>query len=253
MAKFTCLITPGRSGSTLLKTILNTLYGVSAEESYFTTSVSPGNCYTRIFGKDESIKNEFIKRRITYIEKLVCNHYVDTVSLSCQDNIIERYLDNGYKMNVITLRRDPRLVAKSYYELKWDPISYPLSFVSPGGPGLKMTLTSPHQYQNCLWYSFEIERIARDYKIKLNNWGIKHYETNLRQILTMDGFNDIMSYFGMPLLDKPFTERINDLAEYKVLPLDRDLALSLEEEFVANIKSNNDFDDSFFNVDEWYI
>lgn len=253
MTKFTCLITSGRSGSTLLMTILNTLANVYAEESYFMTTGNRKNCYTRMYDKSEDVKNDFIKNKIEYIKNLKCDHYIDTVSLSCQDNIIERFIDNGYMMNVITLRRNPMDAAKSYYELDWNPINTPMSFLNPSKGGLKMTLKDPHQYQNCLWYCFEIERIAREYKDKLKKLGVKHYETNLREILSIDSFNDIMRYFEMPLLEKPFVERINELKELKLLSLDDDLAKELQYAFIQDIRLNNEFDDTFFDMNKWLI
>lgn len=246
------MITPGRSGSTYLQIQLNRLYGVFAEESYYTITQAPLQCYTSMFGQSEEYQNQFIKNKIKWIEGLKCDHYVDSVSLACQNNIIERYIDQGYIPNVITLRRDPRLVARSYYQLGWNVTRPPLSFVKPSDPNvIRMTLEDPHEYQNCLWYSFEIERLARQYKAKLESWGAKHYETSLNRILNKHNFDEMTDFFGMPRLGYLYDDRINSLDENKHKSLFKDNILELQEQFIDNIKQNNDLDESFLNMDMW--
>lgn len=246
------MITPGRSGSTFLQIQLNRLYGVYAEESYFTITQAPLQCYTSMFGQSEEYQNQFIKTKIKWIEGLKCNHYVDSVSLTCQNNIIERYIDQGYMPNVITLRRDPRLVAWSYYQLGWDVVNPPLSFVKPSDPNvLRMTLEHPHEYQNCLWYCFEIERLARQYKSKLKSWGAKHYETSLNRILDKNNFDKMTDFLGLPRLGYLYDDKINALDESKYTSIFSNHKQELQEQFIENIKQNNDLDESFLNMDMW--
>jgi hypothetical protein len=252
VTKFTCLITPGRSGSTFLQVTFNRLYNVFAEESYYTITGKPEQCFSSIIGKTEAEKNTFIKSKIEYIEGLNCEHYMDSVSLICQDNNIERFIDNGYVPNVITLRRDPRMVARSFYELNWDPINPPMSSLDLNAPdAIKMTLDAPHPYQLCLLYCFEIERITRDYKGKLEAWGVKHYETSLRELIENDSFNRMMGYFGMPSIGYVYTDKINALDSDKVRKISPNQLTELEEEFTDNIKANNNCDESLLDMNQW--
>lgn len=247
---FTFLITPGRSGSSLLQSMLNTIDGVFAEESYFTVNGrGMRHCFSSIVGKRKEYRDDFYERKIDYISGLKCDHYVDTCSLVCQDNNIEQFIERGHSPNIITLRRDPRLVAKSYYELNWNVVKPRLSSVTPSDDGVvKMTLKNPHEYQECLWYCFEIERLARQYKLKLELWGIKHYETSLDKILNNDEFNIMMDFFGLPHIDNIPQDPVNNLKESKIRSLSAEEMISLTEELIVNLKHNNDFDDTFFDV-----
>lgn len=252
MTKFTCLITPGRSGSTFLQVTLNRLYNVFAEESYYTITRKPEQCFSSIIGKTEAEKNVFIKSKIEYIEGLNCEHYMDSVSLICQDNNIERFIDNGCVPNVVTLRRDPRMVAQSFYELNWDPIAPPMSSLDRAATNaIKMTLDTPHQYQLGLWYCFEIERISREYKGKLKAWGVKHYETSLRKLIEGPSFNSMLEYLDMPSIGYVYTDKINALDDHKAKKLSPSELTELEEEFADNIKDNNDCDESLLDMNQW--
>lgn len=250
MSKFTCLLTPGRSGSTFLYYAFNQIPGVFAYESYYACTDNVEQCFSSIYGKSLAEKNQFIKSKIDFIENMDCKYHVDTVSLICQDNNLELFIDNGYKPNVITLRRDPRDVALSWYNLGWDPTKSPLTSVKPSDKdAIKITLQNPHDYQYCLWYCFEIERLARQYKDKLESWGIRHYETSLSNIVDKDKFNTMLDFFGMPNISEIYPGKINELTECKVRSLDTSLIPELQQQFLENIKENNDVD--FLDMDQW--
>jgi hypothetical protein len=221
-----------------------------AYESYYACTDNIDQCFSSIYGKSLAEKTKFIKSKIDFIETLECEHYVDTVSLICQDNNLELFIDNGYKPNVITLRRDPRDVALSWYSLGWDPTKSPLSSVNPSDKdAIKITLQDPHDYQYCLWYCFEIERLCRQYKHKLESWGVKHYETSLSNIIDKDKFNTMLDFFGMPNVSSTPHGKINELTEFKVRSLDPNLIPDLQHQFLENIKENNDID--FLDMDQW--
>lgn len=250
MSKFTCLLTPGRSGSTFLYYAFNQIPGVFAYESYYACTDNVEQCFSSIYGKSLEEKNQFIKSKIDFIENMDCEHYVDTVSLICQDNNLELFIDNGYKPNVITLRRDPRDVALSWYNLGWDPTKSPLTSVKPSDKdAIKITLQNPHDYQYCLWYCFEIERLTRQYKDKLESWGVRHYETSLSNIVDKDKFNTMLDFFGMPNISEIYPGKINELTECKVRSLDTSLIPELQQQFLENIKENNAVD--FLDMDQW--
>lgn len=250
MSKFTCLLTPGRSGSTFLYYTFSQIPNVIAYESYYACTDNVDQCFSSIYGKSLAEKNRFIKSKIDFIENLDCEHYVDTVSLICQDNNLELFIDNGYKPNVITLRRDPRDVALSWYNLGWDPTKSPLTSVNPSDKdAIKITLQNPHDYQLCLWYCFEIERLTRQYKDKLESWGIRHYETSLSNIIDKDKFNMMLDFFGMPNISEIYPGKINELTDCKVRSMNHDLIPELQQQFLENIKENNDID--FFDMDRW--
>jgi hypothetical protein len=223
---------------------MNRLYNVFAEESYYIITGKPEQCFSTIIGKTEKEKNSFIQSKIEYIESLNCTHYLDSVSLICQDNNIERFVDNGYFPNVITLRRDPREVALSYYKLDWDIQNPPLSY----GQSTINTTLNLHQYQKCLLYCFEIEKIAQKYKTLLPSLGIKHYEITLNSMLNKDNFNSMLSYFDMPNLGCLYTDKINALDEDKYLQIDASLMHDLEQQLIENIKDNNDLDVSLRDI-----
>lgn len=250
MSKFTCLLTPGRSGSTFLYYAFSQIPNVIAYESYYACTDNVEQCFSSIYGKSLAEKNQFIKSKIDFIENMNCKHYVDTVSLICQDNNLELFIDNGYKPDVITLRRDPRDVALSWYNLGWDPTKSPLTSVNPSDKdAIKITLQNAHDYQYCLWYCFEIERLTRQYKSKLKSWGVRHYETSLSNIVDKDKFNTMLDFFGMPNISEIYPGKINELTECKVRSLDASLIPELQQQFLENIKENNDID--FLDMDQW--
>ena len=250
MSKFTCLLTPGRSGSTFLQCAFGQVPNAHAEESYYLCNNPGVECFSSIYGKTLEEKNEFIKTKIDYIENLDCEHYLDSVSLVCQDNNLELFIDNGYKPNVITLRRDPRDVALSWYRLGWDPTKSPLTSVNPSDKdAIKITLQDAHDYQYCLWYCFEIERLCRQYKAKLESWGVKHYETSLSNIVDKNKFNAMLDFFEIPNISEIYPGVINHLDEWKTRSLETNQIHYLREQFIENIKSNNDID--FIDMNSW--
>lgn len=250
MNKFTCLLTPGRSGSTFLYHTFNQIPNTIAHESYYACTDNIDQCFSSIYGKSSTQKNLFIKSKIEYIKNLKCDHYIDTVCLIGQDNNLELFIDNGYKPNVITLRRDPRDVALSWYSLKWNPIQSPMSSVKPSDKdAIKMTLQNPHDYQYCLWYCFEIERLTRQYKPKLESWGVRHYETSLSNIVDRDKFNIMLDFFGMPNISEIYQGKINELNYDKVRSLETNQLQDLQAQFLENIKDNNEID--FLDMDQW--
>jgi hypothetical protein len=160
------------------------------------------------------------------------------------------FIDNGYKPNVITLRRDPRDVALSWYNLGWDSTKSPLTSVNPNDKdAIKITLHDPHDYQYCLWYCFEIERLCRQYKTKLESWGVRHYETSLSNIVDKDKFNLMLDFFEMPNISEVHQGKINELNEFKIRSLENHLIPELQQQFIENIKTNNDID--FLDMDSW--
>jgi hypothetical protein len=250
VSKFTCLLTPGRSGSTFLYTAFNQIPNTIAHESYYVCTDNIDQCFSSIYGKSLAEKNRFIKSKIEYIEHLDCERYIDTVSLICQNNNLELFIDNGYKPNVITLRRDPRDVALSWYNLGWDSTKSPLTSVNPNDKdAIKITLHDPHDYQYCLWYCFEIERLCRQYKTKLESWGVRHYETSLSNIVDKDKFNLMLDFFEMPNISEVHQGKINELNEFKIRSLENHLIPELQQQFIENIKTNNDID--FLDMDSW--
>jgi hypothetical protein len=172
------------------------------------------------------------------------------VCLTVQDNNLELFIDNGYKPNIITLRRDPRDVALSWYRLAWDPTKSPMSSVKPTDKdAIKMTLDNPHDYQYCLWYCFEIERLTRQYKAKLESWGVRHYETSLSNIVDKDKLNLMLDFFEIPNVSAIPAEKINELNELKVRSLETNRIHELQQQFIENIKENNNID--FLDMDTW--
>lgn len=254
MSKFTCLLTPGRSGSTFFQHVFNLIDNAFAEESYFMCTDHPSQCYSTVYGKSEADKIAFTKSKIDYIENLDCDYYLDSVSLTCQDNNLDRFIELGYHPNVVTLRRDPRDVALSWYRLNWSPVESPMTSVKPTDKdSIKIGLANPHDYQYCLWYCFEIERLSRAYKPKLEAWGIKHYETSLSRIVDKDNFNTMLDYFDLPNIDRIYEEKINELSDIKVRDLDASLMHDLQDEFLENIKLNNDLEASLLDMDRWTV
>lgn len=252
MRKFTCLLTPGRSGSTFFQFNFNLIDRAFAEESYFACTDNPSQCYSSVYGKSEADKFLFTKSKIEYIESKDCDYYLDTVSLTCQDRNLDRFIELGYLPNVVALRRNPRDVALSWYRLGWSTTQSPMSSVNPADrDAIKISLTNPHDYQYCLWYCFEIERLTREYKHKAKDWGIKYYETSLSRIVNQDEFNTMLNYFDIPEVHAFYENKINEMNSEKIRDLDASLIEDLEAEFLENIKQNNSLDDSFLDMNQW--
>ena len=203
-------VSPGRSGTQLLHSLLmrvKDMDGDHEDERYPSfASVRRKNLI------DPSVGREYVKNTIEMIENLPGKYYSLT-DLSSSYGAIEHYLDLGVKPNVIVLRRDPRLVAKSYFSL--DFISRAPSAESwvdwkandwypfPGEQGSLPIITEPrlHSYQNCYWVCCDNEWRAQRYLNQLPNLGCRVWETSIEDMIDTDKFNSMLEYFELPRID----------------------------------------------------
>ena len=177
---------------------------------------------------DPAVGRSYVEKTLEYIEFLPGQFY-STTDLSSSYGSIEHYLDLGIIPNIIVLRRDPRLVAASYFALdfisrasipcptweRWKPSNW---YPFPGEPkSLPVDLsTRLHSYQNCYWLCCDNEWRAQRYLSLVPNFGCKVWETSISQILDKDHFNSMMDHFDLPKIKSTQSEKVDIYAKSKL-------------------------------------
>ncbi len=216
MKPITLVISPGRSGTQLLHSLLMRvpeMAGDHEDERYPSfASVRHENII------NPSIGREYITKFLDYVDELPGKYYSIT-DLSSSYGSIEHYLDIGIKPNVIFLRRDPRLVASSYFTLDfitrfpgtkadWNPANWN---PYPGEQG-SLSIESPtrlHSYQRCYWVCCDNEWRAQRYESLLPTHGCKIWQTSIEQLLDTEHFNSMLEYFELPRINSSKSEKVD--------------------------------------------
>jgi len=157
-------VTAGRSGTFFLHKLCSLLPD--------TTSLHEPDpafhAHLRRIKSDPAFAKEFLLHyKLPWISNLPTRNYVELSHVFCK-GFLEPLLELGVVPNLIVLRRDPRLIALSFFERDTVPerTFYGIEYLlSPRYPG---TLPLPGwrrmtDYQLIFWYALEIERRQREY------------------------------------------------------------------------------------------
>lgn len=222
MKPITLVVSPGRSGTQLLHSLLMRVLGMDGDhedERYpsFAT-VRRKNIV------NPSIGQEYIVKFLDYVDALPGEFYSIT-DLSSSYGPIEHYLDLGLTPNVIFLRRDPKLIAQSLFELDflskslpnklgWDAFNW---YPSPGEQGsLPIDMSTKfHSYQHCYWLCCDNEWRAHRYMSLLSTYNCKIWETSISNLLDTNHFNCMLEHFNLPRVETSYSTIVDIYARFK--------------------------------------
>lgn len=239
-------LSPGRAGTGKLASLLSLVPSMYAEHD---TDGKDSFCWIR----QENITNpdvghRFVEERLKWWDSLPYQYVANTGHIT-GEGFFEHFLSLGVVPNIITLRRNPREVARSMWKLDWIPGRNRLIapwYCGPDEPEVlpltnwkKMT-----RYQLCYWWVCDTERRIQLYTPILKQHGAKIWETTLPQILDLTHFNNMLDYFNLPNISQLPQNKVNDfnsiylgeVPEDKGTPSDK-ITTMLEQEVLANIPS----------------
>jgi hypothetical protein len=251
MKPITLVVSAARSGTRLLSKQLATVPDMTADHE----CEAPSFCSLRQENiVDPSIGKKFVEGYFSdYIESLPGKYYSNTAQ-STSKGFIEHFLDLDKKPNFIFIRRDPRLIAKSLWELEWIPGTHPMHRVWYPGPQEPGVLPyadwrKSHRYQLCYWYVADHERRAQHYEKLFAEKGISTWHMDIPKMLDLKEFNDMLEHFHLPNVSELSQKKVNGLQTWKdyagfgVLPdelcyrLELDVLDRIPADFKANLLS----------------
>jgi hypothetical protein len=222
MKNITLTVSAARTGTRMLCKLLSEVPDMHADHEEVPKS-QPSFCYLRESNiRDPNVGRNFIENEfLKYVDSLSAKYYVCTAQ-SVSKGYIEHFLDLGVKPNFIIIRRDPRLIAKSLWQLDWIPGKHPLHRIWYPGPQESNVLPvddwkSLHPYQLCYWYVADCERRAQHYEKLLPSLGLRVWHTTTDHIPNIDKFNNMLDYFGLPNVSILPQKRFNTLRSLKTL------------------------------------
>lgn len=151
--------------------------------------------------------------------------FYSLTDLSSSYGSIEHYLELGLTPNVIFLRRDPRLIAQSLFELDflskalpnplgWDAFNW---YPSPGEPGslpIDMS-TNFHSYQHCYWLCCDNMWRSERYMSLLPTYNCKTWEMTTADVLNINKFNSMLEHFDLPRIESCDSGKVDIYASVK--------------------------------------
>jgi len=204
-------VTTGRSGTNYMTNMLSYVSGICSRHE----PNPPLHEVLREVQADTNKAYDFlVNEKLPVIADEKEAIYIETSHLMCK-GFIEPLLDIGVLADLIILRREPRAVAKSMYQLDHIPARSSVGkkfLLQPDDPDV---LPLPewealHDYQLAFWYTLEIERRAQKYKALYLDAGAKVVETTLDEFSTITGY-----YRFLRELKLPFPPAINMLKHLK--------------------------------------
>jgi hypothetical protein len=243
MKSITLTVTAARSGTRLLSKLLAEVPGMHADHEE-TPTAEPSFCFLRRANlKDPSVGRDFVENYFTnYVNNLPCEYYACTAQ-STSKGFIEHFLDLGIKPNFIIIRRNPRLIAKSLWELEWIPGKHPLHRIWYPGPQESNVLPlkdwkDTHPYQLCYWYVADCERRAQQYELMFKEQNVPFWNTTIEQMLEVNRFNNMMDHFKLPNVKELPQKKVNTLKSWRIresLPPDDSFFHKLELDVLNRI------------------
>jgi hypothetical protein len=171
-----------------------------------------------------SIGREFVQRFVNdYVNNLPGKYYSNTAQ-SVSNGWVEHFLDIGIKPTFVILRRDPRLVAKSLWELEWIPgrdygpyAEHRIWFPSPEEPGTLpfADWKTAAPYQLCYWYVCEMERRKQYYEQLFNQLQLKTWDLTIEKMLDVKEFNNMLDHFNLPNVQSLPQKKVNTLRSWR--------------------------------------
>ena len=243
MKSITLTVSAARSGTRLLSKLLAEVPDMHSDHEE-TPNSEQSFCYSRQANVyDSSVGRNFVENYfLNYVESLPKKYYACTAQ-STSKGFIEHFLDLGVKPNFIILRRNPRLIAKSLWELEWIPGKHPLHRIWYPGPQEPNVLPlenwkTAHPYQLCYWYAAECERRAQHYESLFKKQNISFWNITIEEMLEIKKFNDMMDHFNLPNVDSLSQKKVNTLKSGRMresLPLDDSFFYNLEIDLLNKI------------------
>lgn len=183
-------VTTGRSGTEYLARILSLFARVDARHEpkpRFSTSF-------RAVCAEASIAREFWTReKLPAIARTRRPVYAETSHLACK-GFLESLAGLGVHFELVHLRREPRLVAKSLWSLGSIPGRSLLGVRYYLGPRDRVFLPLAPElaerasdYQLCYWYCLEIDARAAHYRQAFAGSGVRVHEVALESLRTRAG------------------------------------------------------------------
>ena len=192
-------VTTGRSGTNYMTNMLSYLPGVL-------TSHEPKPHLHLLLRETQSNPDVafdlLINEKLPFIADLPGATYIETSHLICK-GFLEPMLDLGVKLDLVILRRDPRAVATSLYQLGHIPARTQVGrqfLLQPDDPGVLAVSDweSLHDYQLTFWYTLEIERRAQEYRDKFRDAGSQVVEITLEEFSTVLGYYRFLNTMKLP-------------------------------------------------------
>lgn len=191
-------VTSGRSGTKLLTELLARSLGVAALHE----PEPRANFELRsTIEHPEHGLHWLIEEKLPQIaEEQRDSLYIETSHLYCK-GFIELLLQLGLQTRFIILRRDPKAIARSLFQMSCVPErtdAGKLVLIGPSDPGV---LALPNwekysDYQLCYWYAKEIERRQAYYVEAFDAVGIPAYETSITDLLDWAKFTQLCKFIA---------------------------------------------------------
>ena len=163
--------------------------------------------------------------------------YVAHTCPDATDGFIHHFLEKTIP-DFIVLRRPMREVALSMFKLNWIPgfnSKFSGLYAAPDEPYVLLNFhdwKKANHYQLCYWWCLESEARIQTYIPLVQTAGSKVWQTTLNEILTLNGINQMLSYFELPLLNSIAIDKVNHyesllntLQFKKIIPPDDQLDL----------------------------
>jgi len=227
-------ITAGRTGTGYLCRLMSLVPGVLSLHEPAPDFVT----VMRQVQTDPDIAKKFLlEKKLPFIRKQNCDVYVETSHLFCKGFLEPLYI-LGVEFGCIILRRNPRYIALSLYQLNTIPGRTDLGlryYLYPDDP-VFLKLPDWHRYndyQLCYWYALEMDYRCSYYKSFLNARNIKTFETSIDQLKSFDHFIELCSTFSLPLPDKNEFYSVSS----QVVNSKKELKRPVPDELLKNIDS----------------
>ena len=192
-------VTTGRSGTNYMTNMLSYLPDVYAQHE----PAPPLHQVLREVQHNPDLAYQIlVEEKLPRIAETPRRIYIETSHLVCK-GFLEPMADLGLVPDIVILRRSPRKVAKSMYELGHIPGRSPVGqqfLVQPDDPGV-LPISDPdslHHYQLAFWYTLEIERRAQAYREKFRDSGSQVVEISLEEFSTVMGYYRFLNTMKLP-------------------------------------------------------
>jgi hypothetical protein len=194
----TFTVTSGRSGTKLLTVLLQESLGMAADHEPHPRA----NFELRsTIANPEHGMAWLINEKLPYIATNISqNHYAETSHIYCK-GFIELFEALGLNTRYIILRRDPRSVARSLYQMKCVPERTEAGRLVLIGPSDPKVLSLPDwqsysDYQLCYWYAREIERRQNYYAGHFAEEGIPFHDLRMEDLLDWSKFKRLCAFLN---------------------------------------------------------
>ncbi|OMH40456.1 hypothetical protein [Desulfurobacterium indicum] len=233
-------VTTGRSGTAYFTNLLSSFNIVASFHE-------PEPDFVNVMRKVQEFPEEAVRflfsKKLPFIASIDKPIYCETSHLFCK-GFFYPLLELGVLPELIILKRDKRLVAKSLFELNTIPGRTKLGLMYYLKPNDRVYLPISnwhrlHDYQLCYWYCLEIEKRMAIYSKEVLFRKGKIYTIKFEDLLDFDSVIRIFGDMGLSvnettlaILKNRFGVPVNTKRSYKV----RELARELSEETVREME-----------------